>query len=103
MTTLLSLSAAQTDTLLRVARSGEAMFLVNEVLMPWQGRLDVRLRTATAADFPLVQGQAQVVEQLIELLTQKPPKPATRRLVVDGESQEFGVSGTKPRPGQSEF
>jgi len=85
------------QVLAHLARSGEGIYLREKVLKPWLAIIDVDLRKADRNSFQAVQGNAQMLEHVIDLLTIHEPRGAkTRRLVVDGEARDVPLSARKP-------
>lgn len=94
-----TLSNQDVQVLAQLARSDAFTFLRERVLRPWLADIDATLRKAGRNDFQAVQGNAQAVEHVINLLSpQEVKRPPTRRLVVDGEAMDIALSARKPVP-----
>lgn len=66
------LDANQLGTLASIARSAEGQFLRERVLKPMLYEIDKKLRRCPMSDVAVLQGYAQAIDGMIELLSHQP-------------------------------
>jgi hypothetical protein len=70
------LDANQLGTLASIARSAEGQFLRERVLKPMLDEIDRKLRRCPVSEVAVLQGYAQAIDGMIDLLS---PQPASMR------------------------